>query len=90
VHISPYTHGNRENHLEKRTRKLLLHKREIAKMEQSIGERGLTIVPIKLYFKDRWVKVEVAVAKGKKLHDKRDAAKKKEGDRSIARAMRRG
>ncbi len=90
VHISPYSHGNRENHAEKRTRKLLLNKREIARMEQAVGEQGATIVPIKMYFKDRYVKLEVAVAKGKKLHDKREAKKRADSDRTIARAMRRG
>ncbi len=89
VHISPYSHGNRENHAEKRVRKLLLHKREIVRMEQAVGEQGATIVPIKMYFKDRFVKLEVAVAKGKKLHDKRESKKEADSNRAIARAMRR-
>ena len=58
-------------------------------MEQAVGEQGATIVPIKMYFKDRYVKLEVAVAKGKKLHDKREAKKRADSDRTIARAMRR-
>jgi SsrA-binding protein len=89
VHISPYTHGNRENHEEKRSRKLLLNKREIAKMESAASERGFTIIPIKLYFKDRMAKVEIALAKAKKQHDKREAQKKREGNREIDRAMKR-
>jgi SsrA-binding protein len=89
VHISPYTHGNRENHEEKRSRKLLLNKREIAKMESAASERGFTIIPIKLYFKDRRAKVEIALAKAKKQHDKREAQKKRESNREIDRAMKR-
>ena len=86
--ISHYSHGNRMNHEEKRKRKLLLHRREIIKLEQQIAEKGMTIVPLKMYFKGQFIKVEIGVGRGKKLHDKRQSQKKKEADRDIARAMR--
>jgi SsrA-binding protein len=88
VQISPYTEGNRFNHAEKRPRKLLLHKKEIQKLLRKISEKGYTVVPLKVYFKENWIKVEIALARGKKLHDKRDASKKKDSNREIARAMR--
>lgn len=88
VHISPYSHGNRENHEEKRPRKLLLNRREINKLEQSVAEKGLTIVPTKLYLKSGKIKVEIATAKGKKLYDKRESKKKKDADRAMERALR--
>ena len=70
-HISPYEQGNRYNHEEKRTRKLLLNKHEILKFEKKIKEKGLTIVPTKMYFNEDKVKVEIALAKGKHLYDKK-------------------
>ena len=77
MHISPYEKGNIFNKDPLRVRKLLLHKYEIRKMESKIKEKGLTIVPLKVYFKDSLVKVEIGLARGKKLHDKRnDIAKK--------------
>jgi SsrA-binding protein len=88
AHISKYSHGNQMNHEETRTRRLLLNKREIAKLAEKIEEKGLTVVPLKMYFKDQYIKVEIGVAKGKKLHDKRDTAKQKDADRDIQRAMR--
>jgi SsrA-binding protein len=88
VQISHYSHGNIHNHAEKRPRKLLLKKREIAKITQKVQEKGYTIVPIKIYFKDRWIKVEIAVAKAKKHFDKRDSEKEKQDNRSIARALK--
>ena len=72
AHISPYSHGNIQNHEPERTRKLLLHKREIEKLRVQIVEKGLTIVPLRLYFKGSRVKVEIAVVRGKKLFDKRE------------------
>lgn len=89
VHISPYSHGNIMNHPEKRARNLLLNKKEIAKISRSIAADGMTCVPTKIYFRGQRVKVEIAIAKGKKLHDKRAVAKTKEADRAMERALRR-
>ena len=89
AHISPYTHGNRENHDPERTRRLLLHRREIEKLESQVTEKGLTIVPLRLYFKGGRVKAEIAVVRGKKLYDKRETEKKREADREAAVAMKR-
>ncbi|HEY2325005.1 MAG TPA: SsrA-binding protein SmpB [Thermoanaerobaculia bacterium] len=89
AHISPYSHGNRENHDPERTRRLLLHRREIEKLEASVVEKGLTIVPLRLYFKGGRVKAEIAVVRGKKLYDKRETEKKREADREAAVAMKR-
>ncbi len=88
VHIGHYSHGTYANHFEKRPRKLLLHKHEIAKLEEKISEKGLTVVPLKLYFVGSFVKVEIGVAKGKKLHDKREASKERDSNKEIQRAMR--
>jgi SsrA-binding protein len=89
AHISPYTHGNRENHDPERRRKLLLHRRELDKLFGQLVEKGLTIVPLRLYFKKGKVKVEIAVVRGKKLFDKRETTKKRELDREAAAAMKR-
>jgi SsrA-binding protein len=89
AHISPYTHGNLANHDPERTRKLLLHRREIEKLEAQVVEKGLTIVPLRLYFRANRVKAELAVVRGKKLYDKRETEKKKEADREAAVAMKR-
>ena len=86
VHISPYSHGNRENHEPTRARKLLLHRGEIDKLAGKVQEKGLTLVPTKMYFKGGRIKVEIGVAKGKKLYDKRETEKRREADRE-ARAM---
>lgn len=72
AHIGPYEHGNVENHEAKRKRKLLLHRREIRKLERSIRSKGMTIVPTRAYFSNGRVKLEIAVALGKRLYDKRD------------------
>jgi SsrA-binding protein len=72
AHISPYAHGNRENHDPLRTRKLLLHRREIDKLEQSATIKGMTLVVTRVYLKSRHIKFEIGVAKGKKLYDKRE------------------
>lgn len=88
AHISPYTHGNRENHEPDRTRKLLLHRREIDKLEVQVTEKGLTIVPLRLYFKGGRVKAEIGVVRGKKLYDKRETEKTREADREAAAAMK--
>lgn len=78
AHISEYSHGNIMNHAPVRKRKLLLHRSEIDKLHVETRERGLTIVPTKLYLKEGRIKVEIAVAKGKKFHDKREAVRAKE------------
>ena len=81
AHISPYAHGNRENHDPLRTRKLLLHKKEIEKMDQAAVKDGMTLVATKVYLKSRRIKIEVAVARGKKLYDKREAELRRTVDR---------
>jgi SsrA-binding protein len=78
AHISEYSHGNIMNHTPVRKRKLLLHRSEIEKLQSETREKGLTLVPTKLYLKAGRIKVEIAVAKGKKFHDKREASKAKE------------
>lgn len=88
VHINVYDHGNRFNHEPTRNRKLLLNKREIRKMIKFTEEKGNTIVPLKFYFKDGKVKVELGIAKGKKLHDKRDTIAKKDAARDFERKVK--
>ena len=78
AHISHYTHGNRENHEPVRRRKLLLHRQEINKLIGKTREKGLTLIPTKMYLKNGLIKCELALAKGKKLHDKRDAERERE------------
>jgi SsrA-binding protein len=85
--IPEYAMGNRLNHKPKRTRKLLLRKSEIARFAAKATQRGFTLVPLRLYFKDGRAKVELAVARGKQLHDKRQAKKKAEAVRDMRRAM---
>ncbi|HZT82376.1 MAG TPA: SsrA-binding protein SmpB [Gemmataceae bacterium] len=85
--IPEYTMGNRLNHKPKRPRKLLLHRSEIAKFAGKASERGCTLVPLRIYFKGGRAKVELAVARGKELHDKRQALKKADAQREIRRAM---
>lgn len=89
VHISEYSHGNIANHLPNRKRKLLLHRLEIAKIHTKTREKGLAVVATKMYFKDGRVKVEIAVARGKKLHDKRAAEKTKEQNAEARAALNR-
>ena len=88
LHISPYTHGNRYNHDPERVRKLLLHKREIRRLYGKARERGMTLVPLKLYFRHGRVKVEIGVGRGKKLYDKREAIKKRDDERTMQRDLR--
>lgn len=90
AHISPYAHGNRENHDPERPRKLLLHRKEIEKLLAQVVEKGLTIVPLRLYFKGGKVKAEIAVVRGKKLYDKRATEKGRELDREAAAAVKSG
>jgi SsrA-binding protein len=81
AHISPYSHGNRENHDPLRTRKLLLHRREIEKLDQAASTQGMTLVITRVYVKTRKIKFEVGVAKGKKLYDKRETEMRRIVDR---------
>jgi SsrA-binding protein len=80
-HISPYTHGNRQNHEPTRTRKLLLHAKEIRRLVGKAQEKGLTLVPLRVYLKRGRIKVEIGIARGKKLIDKRETERRKELDR---------
>jgi SsrA-binding protein len=89
LHISPYDRGGYTNHEPTRTRKLLLHKKEIRKMIGAVEREGLTLVPLELYFRDGRAKIALALGKGKKLFDKREDDRKRTDERDIARAMRR-
>lgn len=89
AHISEYSHGNLMNHAPVRKRKLLLHRAEIEKLRVETREKGLTIVPTKLYLKAGKIKVEIAVGKGKKFHDKREAVKAREMQAEAKAAMAR-
>lgn len=89
MHISPYENGNIFNHNETRTRKLLLHKKEILKIKNKVELQGLTLVPLKLYFKNNKAKIEIGIARGKKLYDKRETLKKKEIQRNINKELKR-
>lgn len=88
AHISPYSHGNINNHDPIRTRKLLLHKKQIKKLIGKVQEKGLTLVPLRLYFKNGKVKVELALAKGKKIYDKRRDIAKRDSERELRRQLR--
>ena len=88
AHIAEYAQGNIANHDPDRDRKLLLHKREIASLAGKIQERGLTLVPTRLYFKDGRAKVEIALARGKETHDKRRAIAERDAKRQIERALK--
>jgi SsrA-binding protein len=89
MHISPYTFGNRENHDPLRVRKLLLHKGEIKRLYGKSRERGLALIPLKLYFKSGKVKMEIGVGRGKKRYDKRESLRDKDDRREMERGMRR-
>jgi SsrA-binding protein len=89
AHISEYSHGNRENHTPMRKRKLLLHREEIDKLYGKIKEKGLSLVPTRMYLKNGKIKLEVAVARGKKLHDKREAERTREQNEEARKAMQR-
>jgi len=88
AHIDEYAHGTDQNHTPRRPRKLLLNKREIRKIREAVQMGGKTVIPLGLYFKRGKAKIEIAIASGKKLHDKRETLKKKEADREANRAMR--
>lgn len=87
-HISPYSHGNIMNHDPLRTRKLLLHRKEISRLAGKVIAKGYTLIPLKLYFKDSFAKVEIGLAKGKKLFEKREKIKEREAKRAIERVMK--
>ncbi len=89
AHISEYSHGNRENHVPVRKRKLLLHRREIDKLQVETREKGLSLIPTKIYLKDGRIKCEFAVAKGKKLHDKRETERARTAEAEARAEMRR-
>ena len=89
VHISPYQKaGDFFNHEPRRSRRLLLHKQEIRKLIGKVEQQGLTLVPLRMYFKRGWVKVDIALAQGKKLYDKRETIKRRDDKRSMQRAIK--
>ena len=88
VHISPYSHIGYTRHDERRQRKLLLHEHEIRKLAGQVTERGLTLVPLQMYFKNGRVKVQLALVKGKQLHDKRETIRRRESDRETRAAVK--
>ena len=87
-HISPYSHGNITNHDPLRTRKLLLHKREIESLRGKFLQKGYTLIPLKIYFKNSYTKVEIGIAKGKRLYERREKIKEREAKRAIERVMK--
>ncbi len=88
AHIAPYEHGSRQNHDPRRPRKLLLHRRQINRLISQVSTRGYTIVPTLLYLKEGRAKLEIALARGKRQYDKREAIAKRDSDRQVARAIR--
>lgn len=87
-HISPYSHGNIMNHEPLRTRKLLLHRKEIERIRGKAQQKGYALIPLKIYFKDSFAKVEIGLAKGKRLYEKRETIKEREAKRTIERVMK--
>jgi SsrA-binding protein len=87
VHVSPYSHGNRENHEPERPRRLLLHRREIDRLYGQVQQKGLTLVPLEIYLKGPWIKASLGLARGKRQYDKRAADKEKTIDREMHEAM---
>ncbi len=88
MNIPEYAFGNRENHDPTRMRKLLLHHAEIDKLIRQTEQKGLALIPTKIYFKNNYIKLELGLGRGKKLHDKRETLKRKEADREMAKAMK--
>jgi SsrA-binding protein len=88
IHIPPYGPASRENHDPERPRKLLVHRRELDRIAMRVSERGLTLVPTRIYFKDSHAKVEIALARGKDLYDKRQSIRERESKRDMERAVR--
>ncbi len=89
MHVTPYEQGNRWNHPAVRSRKLLLHRREIERLIGAVEQKGLTLVPLEVYFKKGRAKVAIALARGKKAHDRREDIKRRIADREVARAIKR-
>jgi SsrA-binding protein len=89
AHIAPYIQANRFNHDPKRPRRLLLHKKELRELWDAVRQKGVTVVPTRVYLKEGRAKLEIAIAKGKKLHDKRQAIAQREAEREIERQMQR-
>ncbi len=88
AHIEPYDHGNIYNHKPERRRRLLMHKQQILKLGQRVEEKGLTLIPLRVYFKDGIVKVELGLCKGKQSFDKRESIKERETQRELSRALK--
>ena len=88
AHVAPYDPASRQNHIPRRERKLLLHKKEIGKLWDEVRQKGVTIIPLSVYLKKGRAKVEIALAKGKRQYDKRQALAKKDAEREIQRAMK--
>lgn len=88
LHINPYSHGNRENHEPKRSRKLLMSERELKKLRTATAEKGITLIPLSLYFSGAFVKIEIGLAKSKKKYDKRESTKERETEREIRRKFK--
>lgn len=88
-HISPYSHGNIQNHEPLRTRKLLLHKKEINRLWGKLSQKGFTLIPLKIYFKRGRAKVEIGLARGRRKYEKRERIKEREAKREMERYMRR-
>ena len=89
AHIAPYDHAGRFNHEPRRPRKLLLHRSEVRQLWENVRQKGVTIVPLRVYIKEGRAKVEIAIAKGKKLYDKRQAIAKRDSDRDMERNLHR-
>ena len=89
AYIAPYEQAGSFGHSPRRPRRLLLHRREIRKLWDQVRQKGMTIIPVKLYLKNGLAKIEIAVARGKKMHDKREAIAKRDAERDMARKMRR-
>ena len=87
AHIAPYNQASRENHTPRRDRKLLMHRREINRLDYKVQAKGRTIVPLKMYFSNNRIKVEIALAQGKRMYDKRAAIAKREADKQLRRAL---
>jgi len=88
MHVSPYEHGNVFNREPMRVRRLLMHRREIVKLDAKVRQEGLTLIPLSMYFKDSRVKVEIGLCKGKKLYDKRDSEAERDTRRTIERVTK--
>jgi SsrA-binding protein len=90
AHIAPYADANRDNHEPERERKLLLSRRELRRLGGKVRERGYTLVPLEIYFKGSYAKVSIALARGKRLYDKRQTVEKRDSDRRLRRILKRG